>query len=49
MESINNTDKYKKGSTLMKSALKKYEQGDIKGGDKDREMANYFFDKKEEN
>lgn len=48
MESINNTDKYKKGSTLMKSALKKYEQGDIKGGDKDREMANYFFDKKEE-
>ena len=48
MENINNTDNYKKGSTLMKSALKKYEEGDYKGGDKDREMANHFFDKKEE-
>ena len=48
MENINNTDNYKKGSTLMKSALKKYEEGDYKGGDTDREMANHFFDKKEE-
>lgn len=48
MEDTNNVDNYKKGTVLMKSALKKYEEGDYEGGDKDREMANHFFDKREE-
>lgn len=43
-----NNDKYKKGSVLMKSALEKYEKGDYEGGDKDREMANKFFDEETE-
>lgn len=33
-----------KGSTLMQQALKKYAEGDFEGGDKDRELANKFFD-----
>lgn len=37
-------DNSQKGATLMQQALKKYADGDFEGGDKDREMANKFFD-----
>lgn len=37
-------DNSQKGSTLMQQALKKYAEGDFKGGDKDRELANRYFD-----
>lgn len=37
-------ESYKKGSVLMQNALKKYAEGDFKGGDIDREQANEFFD-----
>lgn len=37
-------DNSHKGSVLMQSALKKYEEGDFEGGDKDRAEANRFFD-----
>lgn len=37
----NNLDK---GNVLMQQALKKYVDGDIKGGDKDRQEANRLFD-----
>ena len=40
-------DTYSKAGILMTSALKKYEQGDIEGGDKDRAMANELYDKAE--
>lgn len=40
-----NFDNLQKGITLMKSALKKFEEGDIEGGNKDREMANHFLNK----
>ena len=39
------TDNLQKGMTLMQEALKKYADGDIKAGDKDREFANEFLDK----
>ena len=39
------TDNLQKGMTLMEQALKKYADGDIKAGDKDREFANEFLDK----
>jgi len=32
-----------KGMILMQNALKKYAEGDFEGGDKDRELANKFF------
>ncbi len=37
-------DNSQKGATLMQQALKKYADGDFEGGDKDRELANKFFD-----
>ena len=36
-------DNSQKGSTLMQQALKKYADGDFEGGDKDRELANKYF------
>lgn len=42
MTDFNNNSQ--KGATLMQQALKKYADGDFEGGDKDREMANKFFD-----
>lgn len=33
-----------KGATLMQQALKKYAEGDFESGDKDRELANKYFD-----
>lgn len=39
------TDNLEKGMTLMQEALKKYADGDIKAGDKNREFANEFLDK----
>ena len=33
-----------KGSTLMQQALKKYAEGNFESGDKDRELANKYFD-----
>ena len=42
MEDFNTNSQ--KGSTLMQQALKKYADGDFEGGDKDREMANKYFD-----
>jgi len=41
------TDNYHKGSVLMQSALKKYANGDYKGGDKDRREANKYYDSAE--
>ena len=40
-----NKTAYEKGIVLLKSAIKKYEKGDYEHGDKDRELANEFFDK----
>lgn len=40
-------DTYRKAGILMQSALKKYESGDIEGGNKDRQMANEMYDKAE--
>lgn len=37
-------DNSHKGFVLMTQALKKYEEGDFEGGDKDREEANRYFD-----
>lgn len=37
-------DTYRKAGLLMTSALKKYEQGDFEGGDRDREEANKLYD-----
>lgn len=37
-------DTYCKAGLLMTSALKKYEQGDFEGGDRDREEANKLYD-----
>jgi len=37
-------DTYHKAGVLMQSALKKYEKGDIEGGNKDRQMANDMYD-----
>lgn len=42
MEDFNTNSQ--KGSTLMQQALKKYADGDFEGGDKDRKMANKYFD-----
>lgn len=42
MEDFNTNSQ--KGSTLMQQAIKKYADGDFEGGDKDRELANKFFD-----
>lgn len=42
MADFNNNSE--KGSTLMQQALKKYAEGDIEGGDKDRKEANRYFD-----
>ena len=36
-------DNSQKGSTLMQQALKKYADGDFEGGDKDRALANKYF------
>ena len=47
MDKFAKTDNIKKGTLLLKHALKKYEKGDIEGGDKDRELANELFDKQE--
>lgn len=43
----NFNDTYKKAGLLMQSALKKYEAGDIEGGNRDRQMANEMYDKAE--
>ena len=40
----NFNDNSQKGATLMEQALKEYADGDFEGGDKDRELANKFFD-----
>ena len=40
-------DTYRKAGILMASALKKYESGDIEGGNRDRQMANEMYDKAE--
>ena len=40
-----NKTAYEKGIVLLKSAIKKYEKGDYEHGDKDRGLANEFFDK----
>ena len=40
-------DTYRKAGILMQSALKKYESGDIEGGNRDRQMANEMYDKAE--
>lgn len=40
----NNTTSYDKGIVLLKNALKKYEDGDIEGGDRDRNLANELLD-----
>ena len=40
-----NKTAYEKGIVLLKSAIKKYEDGDYEHGDKDRELATEFFDK----
>lgn len=45
MENLNNNDSIEKGIVLLKSALKKYEQGDIEHAEKDRELANDYFNK----
>jgi hypothetical protein len=37
-------DNSHKGSVLMMQALKKYGEGDFEGGDKDRKLANKYFD-----
>lgn len=37
-------DNSQKGTILMQQALKKYADGDFEGGDKDRELANKYFD-----
>ena len=37
-------DNSQKGTILMQQALKKYADGDFEGGDKDRKLANKFFD-----
>lgn len=37
-------DTYRKAGILMNSALKKYEKGDIEGGDRDRKEANRLYD-----
>lgn len=37
-------DNYEKGSLLMQQALKKYADGDIEGGDIDRQKANEYYD-----
>ena len=39
------TDNLEKGMTLMQEALKKYADGEIEAGDKDRKFANEFLDK----
>lgn len=41
----NNTDTLHKATVLMQSALKKYEEGDFGGGERDRAEANKLFDK----
>lgn len=40
-------DTYRKAGILMQSALKKYEAGDVEGGNRDRQMANEMYDKAE--
>lgn len=35
---------FHKGDVLMKQALEKYNDGDFEGGEKDRELANKYFD-----
>jgi hypothetical protein len=37
-------DTYHKAGVLMKSALKKYDEGDYEGGDRDRKEANRMYD-----
>lgn len=45
MEEMNNfSDLYEKGNVLLKSALKKYEEGKYEEADKDRELANQYYD-----
>lgn len=48
MENTEQKSNIDKGIVLMRHALEKYESGDIESADKDREMANHFFDKKDE-
>lgn len=46
MEDLKNTNStYDKGITLLKNSLKRYEEGDFEGGDKDRKLANELLDK----
>lgn len=42
------TDNYERGQVLMQAALKKYEEGDFEGGNRDRELANKYFDMAEQ-
>lgn len=40
-----NNPTFSRGLTMLKNAVKKYEEGDIEGGNKDREIANDLMDK----
>lgn len=40
-------DTYRKAGLLMQSALKKYAEGDVEGGDRDRKEANRLYDEAE--